>query len=70
MRPLLVLAAVLLVIGCGRPATPDRFNGPTMGTTYAIDDVLAETGGRLSTHDAAGEISRFNATASVSRGLA
>ncbi len=37
MRWSLVLAPVLLVVGCGRAAAPERFHGPTMGTTYSIE---------------------------------
>lgn len=37
MRWFLVLAPVLLVAGCGRAAAPERFHGPTMGTTYSIE---------------------------------
>jgi thiamine biosynthesis lipoprotein len=37
MRWLLVLAAGLLVAACGRAAAPERFHGPTMGTTYSIE---------------------------------
>jgi len=37
MRWFLVLATVLLVAGCGRAAVPERFHGPTMGTTYSIE---------------------------------
>ncbi len=37
MRWSLVLATVLLLVACGRAATPERFNGPTMGTTYSIE---------------------------------
>jgi thiamine biosynthesis lipoprotein len=37
MRWFLVLAPVLLVAGCGRAAVPERFHGPTMGTTYSIE---------------------------------
>jgi thiamine biosynthesis lipoprotein len=37
MRWLLVLATVLLLVACGRAATPERFHGPTMGTTYSIE---------------------------------
>jgi FAD:protein FMN transferase len=37
MRWFLVVAASMLVIACGRGAVPERFRGPTMGTTYSIE---------------------------------
>lgn len=37
MRCLPVLAASLLAIACGRSASPDRFHGATMGTSYSIE---------------------------------
>jgi thiamine biosynthesis lipoprotein len=37
MRWIPAVAASLLVIACGGGAAPERFHGPTMGTTYSIE---------------------------------